>query len=127
MFEFMFIVGLFLAFYGYSVMKNPNVWGEQGKNSIKPENWKGYIRRNGQFMMYAGFLFAALAALDIIFDFATWLFILLLIGGLLLLIYPLCHWMHQKEGTWNPWPHHETEKQKRKREAREAEKRGTKK
>ena len=30
-------------------------------------------------------------------------------------------WMHENEGTWNPWPRVETEKQKRKRLIKEQE------
>ena len=45
----------------------------------------------GQFMMYAGFFLAALAALDVIFDFAGWLYILILLGGLAMIFYPLAH------------------------------------
>ena len=58
----MVTLGIVLAFYGYSAMKNPNVWGDQGRDEIKPENWNGYVVHNGQFMMYAGFFLAALAA-----------------------------------------------------------------
>lgn len=119
MFEFLFIIGLFLAYYGYSVMKNPKVWGDQGRDNIKPENWNGYVVRNGQFLMYAGFFLAALAALDVIFTFNSLVFVLVLLGGLALLLYPLSSWMKEKEGTRNPWPHRETEKQKRKRIAKE--------
>ena len=104
MFEFLFVIGIVLAFYGYSAMKNPNVWGDQGRDEIKPENWNGYVVHNGQFMMYAGFFLAALAALDVIFDFAGWLYILILLGGLAMIFYPLAHWMHEKEGKWWPWP-----------------------
>lgn len=106
MFEFLFVIGIVLAFYGYSTMKNPRVWGDQGREEIRPENWNGYVVHNGQFMMYAGFFLAALAALDVIFTFANWLFILILLGGLALLFYPLAHWMHEKEGKWWPWPRH---------------------
>ena len=60
--------------------------------------------------MYAGFYLAALAALDVIFTFATWLYILILVGGLALILYPLCHWMHEKEGKWWPWPKHKKKK-----------------
>lgn len=112
MFQFMFVIGLILAFYGYSVMKNPRVWGDQGRDRIKEENWNGYVVRNGQFAMYAGFFMAALAALDVIFTFAAWLFILILLGGMFLLLYPLAHWMHEKEGTWNPWPRKKKEKKR---------------
>lgn len=74
MFEFLFVIGIVLAFYGYSVMKNPHVWGDQGRDEIRPENWNGYVVHNGQFMMYSGFFLAALAALDVIFTFASWLY-----------------------------------------------------
>ena len=66
MFEFLFVIGIVLAFYGYSVMKNPNVWGDQGRDEIRPENWNGYVVHNGQFLMYTGFFLAALAALDVL-------------------------------------------------------------
>ena len=41
-----------------------------------------------------------------IFDFAGWLYILILLGGLAMIFYPLAHWMHEKEGKWWPWPKH---------------------
>ena len=104
MIEFMLVLGAVLAFYGYSVMRNPRTWGDQGRDNIKEENWNGYVVRNGQFFMYSGFLLVALTALDFIFDFASWLYILILVGGLALLMLPLCRWMHQKEGKWWPWP-----------------------
>ena len=110
MYQLMVTLGIVLAFYGYSAMKNPNVWGDQGRDEIKPENWNGYVVHNGQFMMYAGFFLAALAALDVIFDFAGWLYILILLGGLAMIFYPLAHWMHEKEGKWWPWPKHKKKK-----------------
>lgn len=103
-FQFMFVVGLILAFYGYSVMRNPHVWGDQGRDRIREENWNGYVVRNGQFLMYAGLLITALSLVDFAVDLADWLYILILLVGLAVLVWPLCHWMHQKEGTWNPWP-----------------------
>ena len=63
MFQFMLVVGLVLAYYGYAVTKNPRIWGDQGRDAIKEENWNRYVRYNGQFAMYAGFLMAALGAL----------------------------------------------------------------
>ena len=108
MFQFMLVVGLVLAYYGYAVTKNPRIWGDQGRDAIKEENWNRYVRYNGQFAMYAGFLMAALGAL-------------ILLGGLAILLYPFAHWMHENEGTWNPWPRVETEKQKRKRLIKEQE------
>lgn len=104
MFEFLFVMGVVFAFYGYSVMKNPRVWGDQGREEIHEENWNGYVVRNGQFCMYSGFFIIALAALDVIFNFPSWLFILILLGGIGALFYPLAHWMHEKEGKWWPWP-----------------------
>lgn len=103
-FQFMFIVGVVLAFYGYSVMRNPRTWGEQGKERIKPENWNGYVVRNGQFFLYSGLFITALSILDMLLSLNDWLYIGILLLGIALLMYPLCHWMKQKEGTWNPWP-----------------------
>ena len=62
MFEFLFVIGLILAFYGYTVIKNPRTWGDQGRDEIHPENWNGYVLHNGQFIMYAGFYLAARGA-----------------------------------------------------------------
>ena len=115
MFQFMLVVGLVLAYYGYAVTKNPRIWGDQGRDAIKEENWNRYVRYNGQFAMYAGFLMAALDALDMAVDLSTAIYLLILLGGLAILLYPFAHWMHENEGTWNPWPRVETEKQKRKR------------
>ena len=49
------------------------------------------------------------------------IYLLILLGGLAILLYPFAHWMHENEGTWNPWPRVETEKQKRKRLIKEQE------
>ena len=113
MFAFLFMIGMVMAYYGYSVMKNPRVWGDQGRDAVKPENWNGYVVRNGQLAMYAGLFMAALAALDVIFTFSSGVFILILVGGMALLVYPLAHWMHEKEGTWNPWPRQKKKKHKK--------------
>ena len=120
MFQFMLVVGLVLAYYGYAVTKNPRIWGDQGRDAIKEENWNRYVRYNGQFAMYAGFLMAALDALDMAVDLSAAIYLLILLGGLAILLYPFAHWMHENEGTWNPWPRVETEKQKRKRLIRRA-------
>ena len=40
MFQFMLVVGLVLAYYGYAVTKNPRIWGDQGRDAIKEENWE---------------------------------------------------------------------------------------
>ena len=121
MFQFMLVVGLVLAYYGYAVTKNPRIWGDQGRDAIKEENWNRYVRYNGQFAMYAGFLMAALDALDMAVDLSAAIYLLILLGGLAILLYPFAHWMHENEGTWNPWPRVETEKQKRKRLIKEQE------
>ena len=71
--------------------------------------------------MYAGFLMAALDALDMAVDLSAAIYLLILLGGLAILLYPFAHWMHENEGTWNPWPRVETEKQKRKRLIKEQE------
>ena len=102
MFQFMLVVGLVLAYYGYAVTKNPRIWGNQGRDAIKEENWNRYVRYNGQFAMYAGFLMAALGALDMAVDLPTAIYLLILLGGLAILLYPFAHWMHENEGTWNP-------------------------
>ena len=34
-FGFQLTCGLMLVFYGYSVMKNPRVWGDQGRQAVK--------------------------------------------------------------------------------------------
>ena len=57
-----------------------------------------------------GYKSVALAALDVIFNFPSWLFILILLGGIGALFYPLAHWMHEKEGKWWPWPKHKKKK-----------------
>lgn len=114
MFQFLLVIGLVLAYYGYAVTRNPHIWGEQGKDCIKEEYWREYVIRNGRFVMYSGFLLAALAALDAAVSLAKWLYLLILLGGLALLLYPLAHWMKTTHGTWNPWPR----KKKKKGEGR---------
>lgn len=88
MFQFMLVVGLVLAYYGYAVTKNPRIWGDQGRDAIKEENWNRYVRYNGQFAMYAGFLMAALGALDMAVDLSTAIYLLILLGGLAILCIP---------------------------------------
>ena len=36
-FGFQLTLGLMMVFYGYSVMKNPRVWGDQGRRAVKAE------------------------------------------------------------------------------------------
>ena len=53
-FGFQLTLGLMMAFYGFSVMKNPRVWGDQGRRAVKAENFEEYCRQNGQFFLKAG-------------------------------------------------------------------------
>ena len=39
-FGFQLTCGLMMVFYGYSVMKNPRVWGDQGRRAVKPEHFE---------------------------------------------------------------------------------------
>ena len=79
--------------------KIPASGGHQGRDAIKEENWNRYVRYNGQFAMYAGFLMAALGALDMAVNLSTAIYLLILLGGLAILLYPFAHWMHENEGT----------------------------
>ena len=53
-FGFQLTCGLMMVFYGYSVMKNPRVWGDQGRQAVKAENFPEYCRQNGLFFLKAG-------------------------------------------------------------------------
>ena len=46
-FGFQLTCGLMLVFYGYSVMKKPRGWGDQGRQAVKAENFPEYCRQNG--------------------------------------------------------------------------------
>ena len=50
-FGFQLTLGLMMAFYGFSVMKNPRVWGDQGRRAVKAVNFEEYCRQNGQFFL----------------------------------------------------------------------------
>ena len=66
-FGFQLTCGLMMVFYGYSVMKNPRVWGDQGRQAVKAENFAEYCRQNGLFFLKAGCIMAVIAALDALF------------------------------------------------------------
>ena len=36
-FGFQLTCGMMLLYYGYTVMKNPRVWGDQGRRSVRPK------------------------------------------------------------------------------------------
>ena len=38
-FGFQLTLGLMMVFYGYSVMKNPRVWGDQGRRAETPRDY----------------------------------------------------------------------------------------
>ena len=42
-FGFQLTLGLMMVFYGYSVMKNPRVWGDQGRRAVKAEHFLSLI------------------------------------------------------------------------------------
>ena len=62
-FGFQLTLGLMMAFYGFSVMKNPRVWGDQGRRAVKAENFEEYCRQNGQFFLKAGCVVAVICLL----------------------------------------------------------------
>ena len=63
-FGFQLTLGLMMVFYGYSVMKNPRVWGDQGRRAVKAEHFEEYCRQNGLFFLKAGLIMALIGALD---------------------------------------------------------------
>ena len=91
-FGFQLTLGLMMAFYGFSVMKNPRVWGDQGRRAVKAENFEEYCRQNGQFFLKAGCVVAVIGALDALITLDALLYALLYIfwlGLCLLPPYPL--------------------------------------
>ena len=124
-FGFQLTLGLMMAFYGFSVMKNPRVWGDQGRRAVKAENFEEYCRQNGQFFLKAGCVVAVIGALDAL------LYARLYIFGLAFAFYPLTRWCKQNEGFFWPWPHVQSEKNRikelcREQQAQENEEKGEK-
>ena len=76
-FGFQLTCGLMMVFYGYSVMKNPRVWGDQGRRAVKAENFPEYCRQNGLFFLKAGFVMALIGALDALVTLDAVLYLLL--------------------------------------------------
>ena len=81
-FGFQLTCGLMMVFYGYSVMKNPRVWGDQGRRAVKPEHFEEYGRQNGLFFLKAGCVMAVIGALDALVTLDALLY---------LLLYPVLH------------------------------------
>ena len=76
-FGFQLTCGLMMVFYGYSVMKNPRVWGDQGRRAVKPEHFEEYGRQNGLFFLKAGCVMAVIGALDALVTLDALLYLLL--------------------------------------------------
>lgn len=97
-FGFQLTCGLMMVFYGYSVMKNPRVWGDQGRRAVKPENFAEYCRQNGLFFLKAGCIMALIGALDALITLDSLLYLLLYVFGFAFAFYPLSRWCKQNEG-----------------------------
>lgn len=121
-FGFQLACGLMLVFYGYSVIKNPRVWGDQGRRAVSAEHFEEYCRQNGLFFLKAGFVMALIAALDSLVSLDSLLYVLLYVLGLAFAFYPLVDWCRKNEGFSWPWPHVESEKKRIKRLRKEQEK-----
>jgi hypothetical protein len=109
-FAFQLMCGLMLVYYGYSVMKNPRVWGDQGRRSVKPEHFEEYCRQNGAFFLKAGFVMALIGALDALAGLDALLYLLLYVFGLAFAFVPLTRWCKANEGFSWPWPHAQSER-----------------
>ena len=111
-FGFQLTCGMMLLYYGYTVMKNPRVWGDQGRQSVKPENFAEYARQNGLFFMKAGFIICVIGAMDALGRLDGLLYVLLYVFGLAFAFYPLGRWCKEKEGHFWPWRHTQSEKKR---------------
>ncbi len=120
-FGFQLTCGMMLLYYGYTVMKNPRVWGDQGRNAIKPENFAEYARQNGLFFMKAGFVICIVGALDALGWLDGLLYVLLYVFGLAFAFVPLSRWCREHEGHAWPWRHVESEKKRIRRLRKEQE------
>ena len=131
-FGFQLTCGLMMVFYGYSVMKNPRVWGDQGRRAVKPEHFEEYGRQNGLFFLKAGCVMAVIGALDALVTLDALLYLLLYVVGFAFAFYPLTRWRKANEGFSWPWPHVKSEKKRikelrKEQEQQEKKKTGTEK
>ena len=101
-FGFQLTCGMMLLYYGYTVMKNPRVWGDQGRRSIKAEHFTEYAKQNGLFFMKAGFVICIIAALDALGWLDGLLYVLLYVFGLAFAFYPLSRWCKEMRATPGP-------------------------
>ena len=120
-FGFQLTCGLMMVYYGYTVMKNPRVWGDQGRKAVKAENFAEYCRQNGLFFLKAGCIMSVIAALDALFTLDWLLYVLLYAFGLAFSFAPLVKWCRENEGFSWPWPHVESEKKRIKKLRKEQE------
>ena len=104
--------GMRLRYYGNTVMKNPRVWGDQGRQSVKPENFAEYARQNGLFFMKAGVIICVIGAMDALGWLDGLLYVLLYVFGLAFAFYPLGRWCKEQEGHFWPWRHTQSEKKR---------------
>ena len=111
-FGFQLTCGMMLLYYGYTVMKNPRVWGDQGRRSVKAEHFTEYAKQNGLFFMKAGFIICIIGALDALGFLDGLLYVLLYVFGLAFAFYPLSRWCKENEGHAWPWRHVESEKKR---------------
>ena len=111
-FGFQLTLGLMMAFYGFSVMKNPRVWGDQGRRAVKAENFEEYCRQNGQFFLKEGCVVDEIGALDALVTLYALLDGLLYIFGLACAFYTRTCWCKQNEGCTWPWNHNESERKR---------------
>ena len=111
-FGFQLTCGLMMVLYCYTVMKNPRVWGEQGRRAVKAEHFDEYCRQNGLFFLKAGCIMSVIAALDALFTLDAVLYVLLYLFGLAFSFYPLVKWCRENEGFSWPWPRVESEKKR---------------
>ncbi len=112
LFGFQLTCGMMLVFYGYSVMKTPRIWGDQGRKMVKPENFAEYARQNGLFFLKAGLIMALVGSLDALVTLDSLLYVMLYLFGLAFAFAPLSRWCREHEGFSWPWPHAESEKKR---------------
>lgn len=93
-----------MVFYGYSVMKNPRVWGDQGRQAVKAENFPEYCRQNGLFFLKAGLIMALIGALDALVSLSGALYVLLYLFGLAFSFYPLVNGAARTRASPGPGP-----------------------
>ena len=90
-------------------MKNPRVWGDQGRQAVKAENFPEYCRQNGLFFLKAGFIMALIGALDALVTLSGLLYVLLYLFGLGVCVLSADPLVQGERGLLVPWPRVESE------------------